>query len=372
MKVLHVITGLETGGAEQALVRLVDGLRGHGVASVVVSLRGAGTQGPRLEALGVPVHALELRPATLPAGLLRLRALATRTGPAVVHGWMYHGCLGATLAIPGVPRIWGIRHSVVDLAFEKPATRAAIRAGSRVSGRADRIVYNAETARAQHRALGYAADRDLVLGNGFQVIEAGDAAVRRARVRATLGLAPDAFVVGHFARFHPMKDHAGFLDAIATLERELPELRVLLGGRGVDPGNPLVRGRTALASVLQALGERRDVPDLLCACDVLCVSSRWGEAFPNVIGEAMACGVPCVVTDVGDSARIVGDTGYVVPPGAPSVLGRALRAVHALGREGRARLGASARERVRSRHGLDAVVAGYADLYRDLAPGGGA
>ena len=369
LKVLHVVTGLETGGAEQALVRLVDRARAHGVESVVISLRGPGTHGPELRALGVEVHALGLRAAPLPAGLLRLRGLARRFAPDVVHGWMYHGCVASALAVPRRPRLWGIRHSIVDLALEKPAARAVIRLGARLSGRADRIVYNARTARAQHRALGYAADRDLVLGNGFDVIERADAAGRRVRVRSALGLDPDAFVIGHFARFHPMKDHGGFLAAVARLAPEAPELRVLLAGRGMDEGNPELRARPELAPRVHALGERRDIPELLCACDLLCVSSRWGEAFPNVVGEAMACGVPCVVTDVGDCARIVGDTGRVVPPGDPDALAGALRELRAKGAAERERLGAAARERVRVHHGLEAVVAAYADLYGALAGG---
>jgi len=176
-------------------------------------------------------------------------------------------------------------------------------------------------------------------------------------------------VFGHVARFDPMKDHAGLLRAAAALVAARPQARLVLIGQGVDGANPALARAVAeygLAGHAHLLGPRPDVAAWTAGFDVA-VSSSVSEGFPNVVGEAMACGVPCLVTDVGDSALVVGDAGRVVPPADAAALAAAAAALVDLGEDGRRRLGAAARARVAAEFGLPVVIGRYEAFYRDLA-----
>jgi glycosyltransferase involved in cell wall biosynthesis len=184
-------------------------------------------------------------------------------------------------------------------------------------------------------------------------------------VRAELRLPADALLVGVIGRYHPVKDHAGFLESAALLRKKAPETHFLLIGRGVGD-NPVLTERSsalALSGAVHFLGERTDVPRLAASLDIA-VSSSYSESLPSVIGEAMSCGVPCVVTDVGDSAWLVGDTGMVVPPQNPAALAEACARLVRLGLEGRKELGAQARRRIVRQFSLSAFAGRYQRLYQ--------
>lgn len=379
VRLLHVITGLATGGAERALYALLAGGLAARHRCTVVSLGDAGVYGMRIEALGVRVNALGMRSggAPMPAVLWRLRRIVRGLRPELVQGWMYHGNLAAWLAW-GVASeqpvlVWNIRQSLYGLRKEKRFTRVVIRTNRRLSGAPAALIYNSALSRAQHEHFGFHAASGHVIPNGFDVgCWRPASADERARIRKALGIPTDVPVIGHVARLHPMKDHPRFLRTAVRLAERYPELHVLLAGTGVTPDQPLWCGLVPpeLAKRFHFLGERNDVSSLLRAIDVLCVSSAWGEAFPNVLGEAMASGVPCVATDVGDSAAILGDTGLVVRPRDDGALYDGLCQMLDVGAEARQACGRAARARVQAQYGLDAVVAQYSDLYGTLMAGG--
>lgn len=377
MKVVHVVSGLSTGGAERALLRICENDGGAGVSHTVISLKDAGTIGPQLEALGVPVFALDLASAWLaPPALIRLRALVRGAAPDVIQGWMYHGNLAAALArrwAPGNAALaWNVRHCLYDLSYEKPLTRWVIRANRALSRRPAVIVYNSELARAQHEAFGFSKDTGCVIPNGFDVERFRPDAAARRTVRAELGIPEEARVIGHVGRLHPMKDHVGLLRALAPVLARHGDVHIVLAGRDVTAGHPaLAPGLAPLpADRVHCLGERSDVAQLMAAMDIA-VSSSYSESFPNVLGEAMACGVPCVATDVGDSASVIGDNGRVVPPGDPQALGDALEDMLSLPAEQRTAIGRAARERIEANYSIRAVAARYRALYEELAAGDG-
>ena len=175
--------------------------------------------------------------------------------------------------------------------------------------------------------------------------------------------------MGLVARDDPQKNHSGFIEAAAQVHRILPQVHFVLAGDGIDQNN---KGLTALIDCIgltghvHLLGRRNDIPNLMAAFDVLASSSSFGEAFPNVLGEAMACGVPCVTTDVGDSAEIVGDTGRVVAPGDMDGLARQLIELLQWPAEQRAQLGALARRRIRDRYEINDVTRRYEEFYVQL------
>ncbi len=359
IRILHIITGLSTGGAERMLVRLLaQGSAGH----VVVSLRGDGPQGVALRALGVPVYLLGLRP-------WRWWRLLRELRPQRVVGWMYHGNLVATLVgwLCRVPVVWNVRHSVADLRRERPALRWVIRAGAWLSASPRVIVYNSAVAAGQHEELGYDARRTLVLPNGVDTVVFAPSASARVALCDELGLPAQAFIVGHLARFHPMKDHVGFLQAAALLRASVPEAHFVMAGRGVDQESAALVAeieRLGLAGHVHLLGERGNVSALLAGLDLFVLSSAWGEGFPNVVVEAMACGVPVVTTDVGDAAAVVGETGRVVAPGEPQALAEAMVSLYELGEAERRALGEVARRRVVESFAIAAVAQRYQATWR--------
>jgi glycosyltransferase involved in cell wall biosynthesis len=373
LRVTHVITGLGEGGAQVALRRLVAASGPGGPEHAVVALVAEGVADEPLAARGVPVDTLDMRRGIAdPRALLRLLRLLRRRRPDVIQGWMYHADLLAGLAgkLLGIPVVWGLRHADLAPGSTRPLTRWAARAGARLSGRLpERIVCCAEAALRAHAALGYRADRMLVIPNGFDTDQLAPSPEARARVRGELGIEPAAPVVGLLARLHPDKDVPGFLRAAREVARARPDAAFLLAGEGISWSSPELAAAVpepGLRGRFHLLGVRHDVPALLAALDVLACSSRT-EAFPQVLGEAMACAVPCAATDCGDTAAIVGPTGRIVPPGDPAALARAILDLLALGPGERAALGAAARSRVRERYDLGGVARRYAALWEAVA-----
>ncbi|HVL39649.1 MAG TPA: glycosyltransferase [Fimbriimonadaceae bacterium] len=370
IKVLHIITGLEVGGAETMLFKLLGKCEEMGTMSEVLSLKDAGPIGARILTMGVPVHTLDLGSPAV-GGFAACRRVIRSVRPDVVHTWMYHANLLGGLAARslGIRRIvWGIR-SADAFTRAKPMTKAVIRACQAMSRRIPaQVVFCSERARDLHCRSGYPADRCVVIPNGFDLgrFQPDDRA--RANLRAELGLSPDSVLVGLIARFHPDKDHQNFVDSAKRAIQIVPDLHFVLAGSGCAMDNIVLRGwisEAGLASRFHLLGRRDDVERLTAALDMAVLSSAT-EAFPNVVGEAMACGVPCAVTDVGDAAAIVGDTGLVVPPKDPEALGAGIAHLASLGSGKRRILGERARARIEQNFELGAVARHYRELYERL------
>lgn len=375
MRVLHIITGLGTGGAEAMLLKLLTGIDRTRFEPAVISLGDEGATGHCIAALGIPVYALGMDPARPRLDDWRhLRALIRDARPDVVQTWMYHADLLGGLAAQslGVRRVfWNLRQTNLDAASISRRTRQVVRACALLSRVVPtRILSCAYASRDAHVAAGYAAGKMVVIPNGFdtQRLRRDDAA--RQRLRGELGVRPGDIVVGHVGRFDPQKDHRTFVEAAGLAAIQVPVLRFVLVGGGIDAGNPALAEwitEAGLDAAVRLLGGRADVADLYSAFDVF-VSSSMGEGFANVIGEAMACELPCVVTDVGDSAHIVADTGAVVPPGDPTALARALVDLAERPEAERRALGAVARRRIETNFSLAGVVAQYEACYSGRTP----
>jgi glycosyltransferase involved in cell wall biosynthesis len=355
VKILHLITSLGRGGAQTMLTQLVLGMDRARFEPLVVSLIDGGAQADALTAAGVRVLGLGMRRGVpAPGAVRRLRRIVRDERPAVMQTWLYHADLLGLLATGRVPLAWNIRLS--SIAGERNALRLGLvrRVLAWASRRPALVIANSEAGRQAHEALGYRPRRWEIVPNGFDTDRFRPDAERRRAARRALGFADGDRVVGMVARVDGMKDHAVFLSAAA----QLPAARFVLIGAGTD-ALPGLGGVTAL-------GERGDVETLLPAFDISVLASK-GEGFPNAVGEAMACGVPCVASDVGDAAAIIGDTGIVVPPGDAPTLARAIGALIERGPDALARLGAAARARVVERYSLGAVVRRYEAIYAALA-----
>lgn len=357
------------------LYRLISQLSKRAFDCELVSLKDGGRLAERISACDVPIRSFGTdRPLAALAALPRLATWIRHRAPQLVQTWMYRADLVGGLAarLAGTPVVWGIRQSNLDPQASRRMTIWIARACARLSRWVPvRIVCCSEAARQVHVALGYSAEKMVVIPNGFDLDGFRPSEAARLEVRGELEISPTTPLVGLVGRFDPQKDHEGFLRAAAALTASRADVHYLLCGDGITRENPLLArwiDAAGLGDRCHLLGPRDDMARLNAALDVACSSSAFGEGFSNVVGEAMACGVPCAVTDVGDSARIVGDTGRVVPPRNPSALAAAMQELIDLETEGRRCLGLAARKRIEERFSLSSVVETYEALYRELSP----
>lgn len=373
MKVLFVITGLNTGGAELMLLRLLSGLNRGRFQCEVVNMKEPGAVQPMIEALGIPVHCLKMRYGLFSIfGFRKLMKIIQRFSPDVIQGWMIHANFSSILArrLAGrfMPVIWGMRYSLTDLSQDKWITRQLIRICGKMSGKAAKIVYNSHVSAEQHEKMGYDAAKTLVIPNGIDFQGWLPAQVASQTLRSELSLSNDALLIGLIGRFDAAKDHETFFGAAKKLVDSHPQARFILAGPGINRENkPLVSliSSPGLTHHVHLLDERKDIPFLISSLDVLTSSSRT-ESMSNVILEGMASGVPCVVTDAGDSAKVVGEAGMVVPKRDPAALSEAWKKLFSMSPRERRELGEKGRVRVEKHYSLTTMIEAYRKLYEDV------
>ena len=379
LHVVHIISGLGQGGAETVLHRLVTAPGGR-ARHTVISLGDEDVFGPRLREAGVAVHTLGMKSSIAKglSGPWRLYKLLRSLRPDVVQTWMYHAdLLGGTVSrLAGVRALaWGIRNSGADLQQGSRSARSVAWLCARLSRWVPGVIIAcADEAARRHRQWGYDADRLTVIPNGYDLSSWRADPQARQALRTEWGIAPGVALVGSVARWNPLKDHANLLEALALVTRHRRGVCCVLAGDGMDAGNAELQAllqRHGIEDHVLLLGRRHDVPRILAALDVYVLSSR-AEGFPNVVAEAMASGVPCVVTDVGDAAYIVDDAGWVVPPRNAAALADALASALALrdsepGLAERAARIQMGRSRVEQNFGLDVMVQRYESVWARLA-----
>lgn len=371
MKVLHIIVGLNTGGAEMMLKRLIESHAGNpSMRHFVISLTGLGTLGPQLRLIGVEVFSLDMKNVLgIPLVLWKLVILIRKLRPDIVQTWMYHADFlgGLAARIAGNSHvIWGVR--TTDVRAGGSRSTALVRwLCARLSGWVPQvIVCAAEASRQAHIAVGYAHSKMVVIPNGYDFSRLRASAEERTILREEYGISQNDFVVGSLGSFRAVKHHENFVCAAGLLASRFPQLKFFMVGRDLDWGNAQLANwikNTGCQDRFILLGERKDVPQCLAAMDIFCLHSRT-EGFPNVLAEAMAMGLPCVTTDVGDAAMLLGDTGVVVTKENPAVLAEGVMGVLALDLAQRSALGELAKTRVQAEFSIDRARARFEELYR--------
>lgn len=355
------------------LYKLVSEMDRRHFENHVVSMTSIEDLGFRIQELGIRVESLGLRRGEAnPAALTRMVDILRRFKPDLLQGWMYHGNLLGLVAgrLVGVPSVyWNIRCSTFRLQGASLLTGGVVLASCVLSSRPDMVVFNSKRGLQLHCAAGYHPRRMRVIGNGFNLHEYHPDDDQRERLRGDWGIPPSVRLIGHVARYHPDKDHETFLRAAAQLASRRSDVRFILIGKGVVVDNGELAehiNKLGLRDRVHLLGLREDVPRLMQAFDLFTLSSRR-EGFPNVIGEAMASGVPCVATDVGDVREILGPVGRVVVPGDPSGMAEALESLLKLSEPESQVLRQSARERVERHFGMESIAREYEAMYRAAA-----
>jgi glycosyltransferase involved in cell wall biosynthesis len=370
-RIEHVITGLGIGGAELMLSHLARG--GRRFEHSVTSLSANGRLADDLTANGVAVREIGMKKNL--TALRHTRRLARRLKeqrPQLVQTWLYHADLVGGLAArrAGLPVVWNLRQTEVAPNTHKLNTSIVIRLCALLSKSVPtRIVCGSKAAREAHLRMGFNGTNMVVICNGVDTESFRPDPEARAAVRAELGLTDNVPVVGRIGRYHPQKDYRGFVETARIVAGQRPDARFVLAGHHVDEGNRELAGWIGEAGLRDRcilLGARRDIARVIPALDVLVSSSAFGEGFPNIIAEAMACEVPCVATDVGDSAEIIGCQELITAPGDYPALARA--ALGLLGRSSAERRGAgeAARRRVAARFALDVMIDSYESLYAEV------
>ena len=360
--ILFLARSLDRGGAERQLVVLAKGLahRGHGVAVAV--FLGGGVYETELAEAGVRVINLvkQGRWDILPF-LNRLLRLLRKERPAVMHSYLGVPNILATALkplLPGTRIIWGLRASNVDLSRYDWLSRLAYALERRLARFADLIIANSHAGKRHAVANGFPENKIVVIPNGVDTEYFRFDPEGRRQVRSAWGLGEDEILVGLVARLDPMKDHPTFLEAASLIAREHHDVRFVCVGDGpVAYAEALKQQAAALGLTKQLIwaGARDNMPAVYSALD-LSSSSSFGEGFSNTIAEAMACGVLCVVTDVGDAKKIVGETGFVIEPGNPAALASAWQMALETGGAEKASRSQRARERVIEHFSLERLI----------------
>jgi glycosyltransferase involved in cell wall biosynthesis len=369
-RILHVITGLAVGGAEMALYRLILEFRGSEYSHTVIVLTPGGGLYGRFVESGIKLIVLDVRRSPV-SDMLRLYRLMRTLQPDIVQTWLYHAdFLGGLAARVAGNRnvIWGVRTTDVDGGCARATAFVRQACASLSRWIPHTIVCVAEAARRSHSLVGYDAGRMVVVGNGFDLSVLTSDQSQRGQLRAQCGFDKDDVVVGTLGRFNLDKDHANFVQAAGQLARRHPRLRFLMVGENLDARNEVLMGwieATGHADRFVLLGERSDVAVCLAAMDIFCLSSRT-EAFPNVVGEAMAMGLPCVSTDVGDVGVLMADTGVLVPKADPAALAQGVAGLMALGPAYREQMGQKARERIRATFTMACVRKRFERIYENV------
>lgn len=342
----------------------------------VVSLMPDGMFIERVGGLNIQVHHLGMRQGIPSLGAVKkFRKLLKEIKPDVVQGWMYHGNLLAWLGckLSGVrPALcWSIHQSLADINAEKKVLATLIRFTAKLSSRIDAVVFSANAGMQQHIENGYSTSNAMAILDNFD-LTAFERSEESADLRQIYSLPVDSMLVASVARYAPMKDHKNLITAARLVVDRFPDVHFILVGPGVDNSNDVLAEQIAelkIGSNIHLLGERTDIKAIFSDVNMFVLSSAFSESFPNVLGEAMACHVPCITTDVGDSRVIVGEFGAVVPPGDSEQLAAAIVSYAALPATELEELGQKARRHIENNFnldGADSFVSKYEALYTRL------
>ena len=368
--IAHIITDLDMGGAEKMLSSLVLEMNPARFFNVVISLKDLGYWGPILQQRGILVYALNMRPSvTSIFKLFTLWNILRSLRPDYIQGWMYHANIIASLIgkAAGVTNIfWNIRCSLMDLSKYNIGTTLMFKSGAWLSKMPKLIINNSQASINQHMRAGYKSDKWLYIPNGFDTIKYQPNAKIYQQFRAQHNLPARAIIIAMIARYDPMKDHATFLQAANILASTHPDVYFVFAGNNVNSKNLGLQesiSNKALRQRIILLNQINNVQDILPAVDYLTQTSIYGEGFPNILGEAMACGVECFSTDVGDALQLIGDFGYPIPKQDPTAIAAAWSKVIAQDPETKQQRRDAARARIIEMFSISKIVDVYSNCY---------
>jgi glycosyltransferase involved in cell wall biosynthesis len=364
-RIVHIIGGLDRGGAETMLAKILSRMDREMFTNEVISLTTLGPLATQIQDLGIPVVALGMHQHKFRA-LGRLLKVLRSKRPHLIQSWNHHSDLLALIGgrLTETRTIfWNIRCSdVMEMGFPR-----LVKALAWLSPLPTGIIVNSQAGLAVHRHLGYRPKAWHIIGNGFDCALFCPDNDKRQAFRQRYHIPDESILIGMIARFDPMKDHRTFFQAASHfLDTTAHDVRFVLAGQGIHAENAKLQGLIPprLRENVILCGEDQAVDSIDAALDIAVLCSYRTEGFPNAIGEAMSCGVPCIVTDVGDCRALVGDTGIVIPTQSPVALAKAMSQLIEEGKEQRQQRGQKARAKIMAEYTLETITQAYGILYR--------
>lgn len=370
VKIVHIIIGLDVGGAELMLKRLIESHRTGGeFEHVVISLTGLGCVGKQLLDNGIAVYSLGITSFMhAPFAFRKLRNLLLLLRPDIVQTWMYHADLFGGIVAKSIGChniVWNIRSTNIREGVSK-ATIIIRKICAILSYYIpSKIVCAAEASRIEHEKVGYAGCKMTVIPNGFDSTIVENKTFSTGSFRSKLRLNRDQLLILSVGRFNKVKDHKTFIMAADLVAELIPNAHFVMVGRDVEATNQElieIINQVQNPEIFSLLGERDDVLDCMMASDVFCLHSKT-EGFPNVLGEAMLCGLPCVSTDVGDAKRVMNNSSWIVEPSNPEQLARKLYQLLIMPKSDRIAIGQVYSERIKLEFAMESTSEKYRNLY---------
>ena len=361
--ITHIITGLERGGAEGFLFNLLtNGLQGP-FNNRVISLMSEGYYGALLRKKKIPLSCLNLKRGQINIkAIKKLRANLIKNPPDIIQGWIHHGNFAALIGFFMTNKksklSWCIRVSLEIFSELKFMNRLSIKLRSLFSKIPDLILYNSTRSLLQYRDIGFVNENDFYIPNGFDIKKWKPNKNKRNKIRKLLGISKNTKVIGYVGRGDEQKDFSNLIKAFEKIKKKHSNVVLVCIGR--DLKKYIIN-----ADRIIFLDQRADVHDLMTSFDLLCLCSK-AEGFPNVIGEAMSSGLPCVATDVGDTKEIVDKTGWILSPGNSKLLFRFLDLALKNSQKELHQFGKKARRRIINNYSINIVKDQYISLYHSI------
>ena len=371
MRILHVINGLDDGGAEGVLYRICKYDKEH--QHIVVSMQGFGKYGALLRSQGNEVRVLNIsRLKTLPKAILEFRQILKETKPDLIQTWMYHANIFAGILTKifyyKKPVFWNIRCTIMKLGEAGLGTYLLTYLGSLLSYFIpDSIIVCANSIKSDHKQIGYKSSKIKIIENGFD-LEYFKPPQKSQNINTNFDAR--VLIVGVLGRFHPQKNHELAIKASSLAIRKGINVKLYLAGSGVTADEPVLKNlisKHSMKNFTRLFGALKDVRIFFNEIDVLLLPSQFGEGFPNVLAEAMASGIPCIATSIGDSKKIIGQSGWVVPNQKPKEIVSAFEEIIEMKKNNSwIKIKKTARKQIEKNFSISKMITSYSKCWKDI------
>jgi len=371
--ILHIITGLNRGGAEKSLFSLTTTLQNEtNLQHLVLSLTTGGTLEQKFNDSGILTFSLGLNKLRFIHAYKTLQYILQNKQPVIIQGWMYHGNIISSLVKYifncKIPIVWNIRHSLYNIKHEKYFTRVVIKICSMISINTDAIIYNSKKSASLHEKYGYKKNKTVVINNGFIIPNIANKLKEQKKFRVMYNISKNNKIIGMVGNYRSFKDYPTCIKAFSKIKINFPDVTFVLVGIQISKENDELMRLIKLYQIekdILLLGEIKETANIIKSFDIFMLSSM-SESFPNVIAEAMSLSIPVVATDTGDVKRIVENTGLVVESRNPDSLGNACIKLLKYDSAKLSSLGNKARHRIQTNYSLAQMTIKYNELYSSL------
>tara|TARA_B110000008_G_C16973848_1_gene565033 strand:- start:3052 stop:4179 length:1128 start_codon:yes stop_codon:yes gene_type:complete len=366
VKILHIITGLKVGGAENALHRLIVNSP-DGYKHEVLSLTTGGEMHSVFSNSNIEVVTIDFKNSFVSSMISLVKVIKSKN-PDIVQTWLYHSNLigGIAARLSGIKNIiWGLRGTAIPQSIIS-IHNIIINLGALFSYFIPSyIVCNAQTVKNYHVRKKYCSKKIEIIENGF-ILHKDEP--QKESMLAEIKANKESLLIGTVGRYDKLKDYPNMISALSIIMQEFSNVHLILVGRGLDNLNIELKNLISNSldiSRVHLLGEKNNISSCLRELDIFCLSSR-NEGFPNVLAEAMLMKIPCVSTNAGDAANLISDIGVLVPVEDHIKLALGLKYMIAMSKKERRKIGEKSYSHIRSNFSIENNISKFCKLYMKL------